>query len=54
MNIVEQTVPMRERTVGHSRVFASWFVVARYMINTTVLCLSQLDKPKARKARAAA
>ena len=53
MNIVEQTVPMRERTVGHSRVFASWFVVARYMINTTVLCLSHLDKPKARNVEAA-
>lgn len=53
MNIVEQTVPMRERTVGHSRVFASWFVVVRYMINTTVLCLSHLDKPKPHKAESA-
>lgn len=52
MTIVEQTVPMHERAVGHSRVFASWFVVARYMINTTVLCLSHLDKPKTRKAGA--
>lgn len=50
MTIVEQTVPMHERAVGHSRVFASWFVVARYMINTTVLCLAQLDKPKPRKS----
>lgn len=49
MTIVEQTVPMHERAVGHSRVFASWFVVARYMINTTVLCLSQLDTPRPHK-----
>ena len=54
MTIFEQTVPMHERAVGHSRVFASWFVVARYMINTTVLCLSQLDTPRPKKPKAAA
>ncbi|MEO6104725.1 MAG: glycosyltransferase family 2 protein [Pseudoxanthomonas sp.] len=54
LHIVEQTVPMQERTVGHSRVFASWFVVMRYMVNTTVLCLAQLDTPKPNKARASA
>ena len=54
LNIVEQTVPMHERAVGHSRVFASWFVVARYMINTTVLCLAQLDTPKPAKSASSA
>lgn len=46
LHIVEQEVPMHEREVGHSRVFASWFVVLRYMVNTTVLCLAQLDTPQ--------
>lgn len=41
---VEETpVAMRERCNGHSRVFASWLVVARYMLHTTVLCIAQLD-----------
>ena len=41
---VEETpVAMRERRIGHSRVFASWLVVARYMMHTTILCIAQLD-----------
>lgn len=41
---VEETpVAMRERSNGHSRVFASWLVVARYMMHTTILCIAQLD-----------
>lgn len=41
---VEETpVSMRERRDGHSRVFASWLVVARYMMHTTILCIAQLD-----------
>jgi hypothetical protein len=41
---VEETpVAMRERCSGHSRVFASWLVVARYMMHTTILCIAQLD-----------
>lgn len=43
LRIAEAQVPMRERAVGHSRVFASWLVVLRYMVNTTVLCLARLD-----------
>lgn len=54
MHIVEQEVPMREREVGHSRVFASWFVVLRYMVNTTVLCLAQLDSVQRRGREASA
>jgi glycosyltransferase involved in cell wall biosynthesis len=34
---------MSPRQAGMSRVFASWFVVARYMLHTTVLCFSRLD-----------
>ena len=41
---VEETpVAMRERRDGHSRVFASWLIVARYMMHTTILCIAQLD-----------
>ncbi len=43
LRIVETPTLMRERTNGHSRVFASWAVVARYMFNTTILCISRLD-----------
>ncbi|WP_291225876.1 glycosyltransferase family 2 protein [Dokdonella sp.] len=43
LRIEETPVPMRERRAGHSRVFASWPVVASYMAHTTVLCLSRLD-----------
>lgn len=41
--IEETPVPMLPRREGHSRVFASWPVVARYLLHTTVLCLAQLD-----------
>jgi len=37
-----QTV-MSPRRVGHSRVFASWLVVARYMLHTTVLCFARVS-----------
>lgn len=43
MRMSETPTPMRERTIGHSRVFASWAIVARYMFNTTILCISRLD-----------
>ena len=33
---------MSPRRAGASRVFASWLLVARYMLHTTVLCFSQL------------
>lgn len=41
--IEETPVPMLPRREGHSRVFASWPVVARYMLHTTVLCIAQID-----------
>ena len=43
LRIEETPVPMQARRAGHSRVFASWPVVARYMLHTTVLCIAQLD-----------
>lgn len=43
LRIVETPTPMQPRLSGHSRVFASWAIVARYMFNTTILCLSRLD-----------
>jgi glycosyltransferase involved in cell wall biosynthesis len=39
----ELETPMSPRQSGMSRVFASWFVVARYMLHTTVLCCARLD-----------
>ncbi len=41
--IRETPVPMSPRRAGHSRVFASWPVVARYLLHTTILCVAQLD-----------
>ena len=43
MRITETPTPMRARKEGHSRVFASWAVVARYMFHTTILCISRLE-----------
>jgi glycosyltransferase involved in cell wall biosynthesis len=52
LEIAETPVSMLPRRAGRSRVFASWPVVARYMMHTTVLCLAQLD-PVRRHGRAA-
>lgn len=43
LRIEETPVQMLPRRTGHSRVFASWPVVARYMLHTTVLCIAQVD-----------
>ena|GEM_PF-766308 len=48
-----QTV-MSSRSVGKSRVFASWFVVARYMLHTTVLCFARVSVRRRIRARVAA
>ncbi len=39
--MTETPTPMLPRRQGHSRVFASWWVVVRYMVHTTVLCLAR-------------
>lgn len=41
--IEETPVPMLPRKAGHSRVFASWPVVLRYLVHTTVICIAQID-----------
>lgn len=38
----EQPTIMSPRRAGASRVFASWLLVGRYMLHTTVLCFAQL------------
>jgi len=38
----ESPTIMSPRRAGASRVFASWLLVARYMLHTTVLCIAQL------------
>lgn len=51
LKIKEIPVTMSARQAGHSRVFSSWFVVAKYMLQTSVLCLSRLG-PKNRQRAA--
>ena len=41
LRIVEVPVSMNTRQVGRSRIFYSWFSVARYMVTTTLLCLAR-------------
>jgi hypothetical protein len=48
MRMEETEVPMLPRSSGHSRVFASWPVVARYLLHTTVLCVAQIDAGRRR------
>ena len=39
--IREVPVPMRKRLYGHSRIFFNWWQVIRYMMLSTVLCVSK-------------
>jgi hypothetical protein len=43
LSMREVPTVMSPRRVGGSRVFASWLLVARYMLHTTVLCFAQID-----------
>jgi glycosyltransferase involved in cell wall biosynthesis len=49
MTIREMHVTMSNRQAGHSRVFKSWFTVLRYMIQTTLLCVSRFDARRGRQ-----
>lgn len=49
LQIEEIIVPMSPRISGHSRVFNSWFVVARYMLHTTILCLARFGRGRPRR-----
>lgn len=40
LRIAELPVAMQPRQMGQSRIFSSWWVVARYMAETTMLCLA--------------
>lgn len=42
LNTIDLPVLMTERTVGKSRVFSSWPVVAKYMLQTSLLCLARV------------
>ncbi|MEM1092321.1 MAG: glycosyltransferase family 2 protein [Pseudomonadota bacterium] len=53
ITIEEVPVTMSARKAGHSRVFSSWFVVAQYMMQTTVLCVSRLGPRRRHNAEAA-
>lgn len=53
LRLVEVPAVMYPRGSGHSRVFASWLVVARYMAQTTVLCLARVGRPRQRPSEPA-
>lgn len=42
LRITEVAVPMQPRTVGASRVFRSWWVVGKYMLQTSLLCIARV------------
>lgn len=42
-SIAEIPVSMTAREIGASRIFSSWWTVARYMAETTLLCLARWD-----------
>ncbi|MFO7803230.1 MAG: glycosyltransferase family 2 protein [Desulfovermiculus sp.] len=41
MKIVEVPVRMQPRQYGHSRVFNSWMAVCKYLVFSTILCVSK-------------
>jgi len=51
LSVGEIPVAMSPRVGTCSRVFSSWFVVARYMLHTTVLAFAQTGVQKVQRAR---
>ena len=49
--IAEIPVAMNPRKHGASRVFRSWWTVARYMAETSILCLARWTQPRRNPAR---
>ena len=49
LRIAEISVAMNPRRHGASRVFSSWWTVARYMAETSLLCLARWNQPTRRK-----
>ena len=41
LRVCEIDVAMQKRTHGHSRVFSNWWQVLRYMLLSTILCISK-------------
>jgi hypothetical protein len=52
LRIVEVPVSMNLRAVGKSRIFNSWFSVAKYMAATTLLCLARWQVHRASRRAA--
>ncbi len=48
LTIKEVPVKMHNRSDGKSRVFSSWLVVLKYMIQTTTLCIANIGKRTAK------
>lgn len=44
LSLQEVAVTMALRSDGKSRVFSSWFTVARYMAQTTLLCIARIGR----------
>jgi hypothetical protein len=44
LRIQEVPVFMLPRLNGHSRIFNSWWAVSRYLLQTTILCLAQVQQ----------
>ena len=40
--IVGAPVPMQPRAAGASRIFRFWWVVGKYMLQTSLLCLARI------------
>jgi glycosyltransferase involved in cell wall biosynthesis len=51
LTIGEMRVTMFPRRNGKSKVFSSWLLVARYMVQTTVLCLARVGRFRAAARR---
>jgi glycosyltransferase involved in cell wall biosynthesis len=49
LRIAEIPVAMNPRRHGASRVFSSWWTVARYMAETSLLCLARWNQPTAKQ-----
>ena len=42
LRIAEAPVSMQPRTAGASRIFGSWWIVGKYMLQTSLLCLARV------------
>jgi glycosyltransferase involved in cell wall biosynthesis len=51
LRIAEISVAMNPRKHGASRVFSSWWTVARYMAETSLLCLARWNQPARKRLR---